>query len=65
MQKENFLTDPSYTLSILWTPSKDTPVTDDEVKAHFEANRFNYTDASGKQLAFDEAKALATQGLQD
>lgn len=63
MQKENFLTDPSYTLSIVWTPSKDTAATDDEVKAHFEANRFNYTDASGKQLSFDEAKALATQDL--
>lgn len=63
MQKENYLTDPSYTLSILWTPSKDTQVTDDEVKAHFEANRFNYTDASGKQLAFEEAKTLATTDL--
>jgi len=64
IQKENFLTDPSYTLSIVWVPTKDTLVADDEVKAHFEANRFNYTDASGKQLSFEDAKTSAKKDLQ-
>ncbi len=39
-------------------------MTDDEIKAHFEANRFNYTDATGKQLSFEDAKTLATKDLQ-
>jgi len=64
IQKESFLTDPSYTLSIVWVPTKDTLVTDDEIKAHFEANRFNYTDATGKQLSFEDAKTSATKDLQ-
>jgi peptidyl-prolyl cis-trans isomerase D len=63
MKKENFLTSQMYDLSIVWTESKDTPVTEDEVKAHYDTNSFNYTDASGKQLPFEEAKTLATNDL--
>jgi peptidyl-prolyl cis-trans isomerase D len=63
MHKENFLTPQTYDLSIVWTQSKDTPVTDDEIKAHYEANSFNYTDGTGKQLPFEEAKVLATKDL--
>ncbi|GIT99456.1 peptidylprolyl isomerase [Sulfurovum sp. TSL1] len=63
MQKENFLTPQMYELSILWTQSKDTPVTDDELKAHYDANSFNYTDGTGKQLPFEEAKVLVTKDL--
>lgn len=63
IQKENFLTAQTYELSILWTQSKDTAVTEDEVKAYYETNSFNYTEASGKQLPFEEAKALATKDL--
>ncbi|UPT78095.1 peptidylprolyl isomerase [Sulfurovum sp. XGS-02] len=63
MQKENFLTPQMYELSIVWTQSKDTPVTDDEIKAHYNANSFNYTDETGKQLPFEEAKVLVTKDL--
>lgn len=63
MQKENFMTAQMYELSILWTQSQDTAVTDDEVKAYYEANSFNYTDDAGKQLAYEEAKALTTKDL--
>lgn len=63
MQKENFLTDQMYTLSIVWTDSNNTAVTDDEVKAHYNTNSFNYTDETGKQLPFEEAKVLATKDL--
>jgi peptidyl-prolyl cis-trans isomerase D len=62
-QKENYLTKTLYNLSILWTPSKDMTTTDEELKTYYEANSFNYTDASGKQLSFDEAKERATQDL--
>ncbi len=63
MQKENFLTPQMYELSIVWTPSKETAVTDDELKRHYDANSFNYTDETGKQLPFEEAKALVTTDL--
>jgi len=62
-QKENFLTEQMYTLSILWTQSNDTVVTDEEIKTHYDTNSFNYTDATGKQLSFEEAKTLVTRDL--
>jgi len=63
VQKENFMTKQKYTLSIVWTESKDTSVTNDEIKAFYDANSFNYTNAKGKQLLFAEAKAQASQDL--
>jgi peptidyl-prolyl cis-trans isomerase D len=63
MQKENFLTDQMYTFAIVWTDSNDAVVTDDEIKAHYDTNSFNYTDETGKQLPFEEAKVLAIKDL--
>ncbi len=63
MQKENYMTPQMYDLSIVWTPSKDTKVTNDEIKAFYDTNSFNYTNAQGKQLTFDEAKEQASQDL--
>ncbi len=63
MQKENFLTAQMYELSIVWTQSNETDVTEDEIKAHYDTNSFNYTDETGKQLPFEEAKVLATKDL--
>ncbi len=54
--KENYMTQKEYVLSVVWTSSSDAVVTEDEPKVHYEANSFNYTDANGKQLTFDEAK---------
>jgi peptidyl-prolyl cis-trans isomerase D len=61
--KEEFMTPKTYTLEILWTPSAETEVNDDELKSFYETNSFNYTDATGKQLSFDEAKEKVTQDL--
>lgn len=63
MQKENFMTPQIYDLSIVWTGSKDAQVTDDEIKAYYDTNSFNYTNAEGKQLSFEEAKEEATNNL--
>ena len=63
MQKENFMTTQTYDLSIVWTESKDTAVTDEEIKTHYDTNSFNYTNAEGKQLTFEEAKVLVTKDL--
>ena len=62
-QKENFKTPRLYKLSIVWTATDGTEVTEEELKAFYDANSFNYTDATGKQLSFDEAKAQATRDL--
>ena len=63
MQKENYMTTQMYDLSVVWTESKETTVTEDEIKAHYDVNSFNYTNATGKQLTFEEAKELATKDL--
>ncbi len=63
MQKENFMTKQMYDLSIVWTPSKDANVTEDEIKSHYDTNSFNYSNAEGKQLSFEEAKAQVTNDL--
>ena len=62
-QKENFLTDKKYDLSFVWTPSKDTNFTEEELKDYYAANSFNYTNAQGKQFTFEEAKESATKDL--
>jgi len=62
-QKENYMTKKAYELSVVWTPSSDTAVTDDALKAFYEENSFNYTDANGKQLSFDKAKEQVTKDL--
>jgi len=63
MQKENFMTPQMYDLSIVWTESKDAQVTEDEIKAYYDTNSFNYTNAEGKQLSFEEAKEQAKNDL--
>ncbi|MCF6243582.1 MAG: peptidylprolyl isomerase [Sulfurovum sp.] len=62
-QKENYLTDTLYTLSLLWTSSDNTEITEEELKTYYEANSFKYTDAEGKQLSLDDAKEAATKDL--
>jgi len=61
--KEKFMTPKRYTVEIVWTPSSETPVTEEELKAFYETNSFNYTDATGKQLSLDEAKEAVTRDL--
>ena len=63
MQKENFMTTQIYDLSIVWTESKDAQVTEDEIKAYYDTNSFNYANAEGKQNSYKEAKAQATKDL--
>ncbi len=62
-QKENYMTDKQYNLSLVWTPSNQVTVNDEELKNYYDANSFNYTDAQGKQLTFKEAKERVTKDL--
>ncbi|RRS32507.1 MAG: hypothetical protein P794_01035 [Epsilonproteobacteria bacterium (ex Lamellibrachia satsuma)] len=61
--KENFMTKKAYKLSIVWTASNETAITDDELKNFYEANSFNYTDTAGKQLSFDAAREKVSKDL--
>jgi len=63
MQKDRFMTAQMYTLSIVWTESKNINVTEDELKAYYDTNSFNYTNPEGKQLNFEEAKEQVTNDL--
>lgn len=61
--KDHFMTPKMYALAVLWTESADTEVTEEELKAFYDTNSFNYSNAEGKQLSFDEAKAQVTKDL--
>jgi len=54
--KSDYMTPKKYQLDILWTESKDTNVTDEEIEAFYTQNSFNYIGKDGKQLQLDEAK---------
>ncbi len=61
--KNDFVTPKRYRVAVVWTPGDAAHVTDDEVRAYFEANSFDYTDKEGKALSFEQAKAQATHDL--
>ncbi len=62
-QKENYMTQKAYDLSFVWTSTSDAIVSDEELKNHYEANSFNYTNAQGKQLNFEKAKENVSKDL--
>jgi peptidyl-prolyl cis-trans isomerase D len=61
--KEQYKTPQKLTLAIIWTDTSDVNVTNDELKAFFETNSFQYTSNDGKQLSFEEAKPQLTKDL--
>jgi len=63
-RKENYKTPTQYTLDIQWTQTKDTKVTDAEVKKYYDDNRFNYTDKDGKILPFEEVEKWVKEATQ-
>ena len=62
-KKENFMTPKTYELAVVWTAGNDAEVTEDELKEFYNTNSFNYTDAAGKQLSFDDAKEKVSSDL--
>ena len=63
-RKEQYKTPTQYTLEVQWTETKDTPVTDKEIEAYYNKNRFNYTDKEGKILEFKEVKEWVKEATQ-
>jgi peptidyl-prolyl cis-trans isomerase D len=62
-KKEHYLTAEKYTLSLVWTSTKDTNVTDAEIQSFYDMNAFNYTDATGKQLSLEKSKPQVEKDL--
>ena len=63
-RKEQFQTAKQYTLEIQWTETKNTEVSDKEVKEYYDENRFNYTDKEGKISNFDDVKEWVKEATQ-
>ncbi len=62
-KKENFMTAQMYDFSVVWTATKETNVSEEEIKNFYDKNSFNYSSAEGKQLPFEEAKTQVTEDL--
>jgi len=63
-RKDQFQTAKQYTLDIQWTESKETEVTDKEVKEYYNKNKFKYTDNDGKIKDFDDVKEWVKEATQ-
>lgn len=63
-RKDQFKTAKQYTLEVQWTETKDTEVTEDEIKAYYDENRFNYTDKDGKISDFKDVKEWVKEATQ-
>ena len=63
-RKEQFQTAKQYTLEVQWTETKDTEVSDKEVKEYYDENRFNYTDKDGKIADFEDVKEWVKEATQ-
>ncbi len=61
--KENFMSKERYTVEIVWTDTDDVNLSDEEIKRFYDENSFNYTDAKGKQLDFEDVKDLVERDL--
>ncbi|NOR56266.1 MAG: hypothetical protein GQ531_08665 [Sulfurovum sp.] len=62
-KKANFMTAQMYDFSVVWTATKETNVSEEEIKNFYDKNSFNYSSAEGKQLPFEEAKTQVTADL--
>ncbi len=56
-EKEKFMTPRHYTLALLWTDTSDLNASEADLKTFYQKNSFNYTDAEGKELGFEKARA--------
>jgi peptidyl-prolyl cis-trans isomerase D len=63
-RKDQFQTAKQYTLNIQWTESKDTEVSEEEVKAYYNENKFNYTNPDGKISDFEDVKTWVKEATQ-
>ena len=63
-RKDQFQTAKQYTLDIQWTETKDTEVSEEDIKSYYDENRFNYTDKDGKISDFEDVKTWVKEATQ-
>ncbi len=61
--KNDYLSPRSYKLSVFWTDTSDINVSDADIRDYYDKNSFNYVDAQGKQISFEDAKSQVAQDL--
>lgn len=62
--KTQYLTQPQYTLDILWTQTTNYNVTDEEIEAFYREHNYNYMDSNNTPLSLDAAKELVIRDIQ-
>ena len=62
-RKDQYQTPKQYTLDIQWTTTNDTEVTEEEIQAYYDENKFKYTDKDGKILPLADVKAWLTDDV--
>jgi peptidyl-prolyl cis-trans isomerase D len=61
--KDNYLTPQMFELALLWSDTKEIPVTEKEIQDFYDKNSFNYVGADGVQMALEKVKEVATRDL--
>ena len=64
-RKQNYLNPPRYELAVVTQEAISEPADDTALKEYYTANRSTFTDAEGKILEFDAAKAAVQQAMDD
>ena len=56
--KQEYTTPKEYKLALLWTQTADINATPEELQNFWRKNSYDYTDAQGKELDFEQARKL-------
>jgi len=62
-RKEQFKTPQQYVLDVVWYDTNDVNVSEEEIKAFYEQNSFNYTGPEEKRLSLEDAKDQVIRDL--
>ncbi|WP_292654599.1 peptidylprolyl isomerase [Nitratifractor sp.] len=56
--KDQYKTPRLFKLAVLWTDTADINASEEALKNFYHKNSFNYTDAQGKELSYEQARKL-------
>ncbi|WP_187646788.1 peptidylprolyl isomerase [Nitrosophilus labii] len=61
--KNQYLTEPMYEISILWVEPDNVEISEKELKEYYTKNRLKFSDDNGKIKSFEEAKSEVKEAL--
>ncbi|WP_200762191.1 peptidylprolyl isomerase [Nitrosophilus alvini] len=61
--KERYMTEPIFELSLIWVTPDTVTVSEDKIKKFYEENKSRFKGKDGKVLSFEKAKVLAEKEL--